>query len=133
MGRDSARNNVMWQGSIAIFAARTEHAWKVHILPDISIYTGSRNQYAGNKPKEKEKVKLKGTFAENRPFIEHEYQNPHWIENSGMPVKKLQIALREYVDCNLSLPMPIFSIIKFLISSNIIPLAIEDVIIVFGL
>lgn len=50
---------------------------------------------------------MKGTFAENRPFIEHEYQNPHWIENSGMPVKKLQIALREYVDCNLSLPMPI--------------------------
>ena len=50
---------------------------------------------------------MKGTFAENRPFIEHEYQNLHWIENSGMPVKKLQIALREYVDCNLSLPMPI--------------------------
>ncbi|HHX37395.1 MAG TPA: hypothetical protein GX717_05390, partial [Clostridiaceae bacterium] len=50
---------------------------------------------------------MKGTFAENRPFIEYEYQYPHWDEASGLPADQLQLALRSFINDHLDLPMPI--------------------------
>ncbi len=50
---------------------------------------------------------MKGTFNENRPFVEYEYQRPHYIPESGLPADELQLALRDYINANPDLPMPI--------------------------
>lgn len=50
---------------------------------------------------------MKGTFGENRQYIENEYQEAQWISNSGMPVCELSDALNGYINTNIKLPMPL--------------------------
>lgn len=50
---------------------------------------------------------MKGTFIENRPFIEHEYEQPNWDLASGYSAEQMYIMLTKFVDENLHLPMPI--------------------------
>lgn len=54
-----------------------------------------------------EVINMRGTFAENRPYLEHGYEQPHWIESSGMRPEELAAALRNFVDEHLELPMPL--------------------------
>ena len=50
---------------------------------------------------------MRGTFEENRPFIENEYECAQWFEDSGLPPIHLRDALRSFVDENIHLPTPI--------------------------
>lgn len=48
------------------------------------------------------------SFAENREFVEYEYERAHWIEESGLDAAALAAALNEYVLNELKdEPMPI--------------------------
>lgn len=50
---------------------------------------------------------MKGTFSENRPYLEHEYEHPHWNAESGLCAPALRQALRGFIEENLMLPMPL--------------------------
>lgn len=50
---------------------------------------------------------MKGTFSENRPYLEHEYEHPHWNAESGLCAPALRQALRGFIEENLALPMPL--------------------------
>lgn len=51
---------------------------------------------------------MKCSFFENRPYIENEYEEAKWIENSGLNRNELSYALKQYIDDELiDLPMPL--------------------------
>ena len=50
---------------------------------------------------------MKGSFEDNRRFIENEYEEAKWINNSGLPASELKDALNEFINVHLELPMPL--------------------------